>query len=167
MNENKDENSKNYINRIYTITNKHEQKQKINDFKNKMNIVPIKLKLTPEILSRNKTLDSLSKRLDSYGEEISKTNKRHKVSFLDQVSANKNIAQIIYIDDQSSAIDCKKNAEKYSEILRKQQTDISEQKIDKKKEEEVYKIKRPRRSKSFNPNRYVEKADEQCKCIIF
>ena len=51
-----------------------------------MNIVPIKLKLTPEILSRNKTLDSLSKRLDSYGEEISKTNKRHKVSFLDQVS---------------------------------------------------------------------------------
>ena len=166
MNENKDENSKNYINRIYTITNKHEQKQKINDFKNKMNIVPIKLKLTPEILSRNKTLDSLSKRLDSYGEEISKTNKRHKVSFLDQVSANKNIAQIIYIDDQSSAIDCKKNAEKYSEILRNQHTDISEQKIDKKKEE-VYKIKRPRRSKSFNPNRYVEKADEQCKCIIF
>ena len=59
-----------------------------------MNIVPIKLKLTPEILSRNKTLDSLSKRLDSYGEEISKTNKRHKVSFLDQVSANKNIQMI-------------------------------------------------------------------------
>ena len=139
MNENKDENSKNYINRIYTITNKHEQKQKINDFKNKMNIVPIKLKLTPEILSRNKTLDSLSKRLDSYGEEISKTNKRHKVSFLDQVSANKNIAQIIYIDDQSSAIDCKKNAEKYSEILRKQQTDISEQKIDKKKKKKYIK----------------------------
>ena len=115
MNENKEENSKGSINRIYPIIGENEQKQTINDFKNEVNIVPIKLKLSPELLSRNKTnLDSLSKRLDSYGEEISKMNKKHKVSFIDQVSTNKNIAQIIYIDDQSSAQDCKKNAERYS-----------------------------------------------------
>ena len=168
MNENNKENSKDCLNRIYPIISEHEQNKKINDFKNKINIAPIKLKLSPEILSRNKSnLDSLSKRLDSYGEEISKTNKKHKVSFIDQVSGNKNIAQIIYIDDQSSAQDCKKNAEKYNEILRKQQTNISEQKIDKKNEEDMYKIKRPKRAKSLKANRYVEKVNEQCKCIIY
>ena len=168
MNENNEENSKGSINRIYPIIGENEQKQTINDFKNEVNIVPIKLKLSPELLSRNKTnLDSLSKRLDSYGEEISKMNKKHKVSFIDQVSTNKNIAQIIYIDDQSSAQDCKKNAEIYNEILRKQQTNISEQKIDKKNEENMYKIKRPKRSKSHKANRYVEKVNEQCQCIIY
>ena len=161
MNENNEENSKGSINRIYPIIGENEQKQTINDFKNEVNIVPIKLKLSPELLSRNKTnLDSLSKRLDSYGEEISKMNKKHKVSFIDQVSSNKNIAQIIYIDDQSSAQDCKKNAERYNEILRKQQTNISEQKNDKKNEEDMYKIKRPKRSKSHKANRYVEKVSE-------
>ena len=168
MNENNEENSKGSINRIYPIIGENEQKQTINDFKNEVNIVPIKLKLSPELLSRNKTnLDSLSKILDSYGEEISKMNKKHKVSFIDQVSSNKNIAQIIYIDDQSSAQDCKKNAERYNEILRKQQTNISEQKNDKKKEEDMYKIKRPKRSKSHKANRYVEKVNEQCQCIIY
>ena len=169
MIENHQENSKDSLNEIYPIICEHEQKQKISDFKNKINIIPIKLKLSPEILSRNKTnLDSLSKRHDSYGEEISKMNKKHKVSFIDQISANKNIAQIIYIDDQSSAQDCKKNAEKYNEILKKQLTNISEQKINnKKKEQEVYKIKRPKRAKSYKASRYVEKVDEQCKCIIF
>ena len=168
MNENNEENSKGSINRIYPIIGENEQKQTINDFKNEVNIVPIKLKLSPELLSRNKTnLDSLSKRLDSYGEEISKMNKKHKVSFIDQVSSNKNIAQIIYIDDQSSAQDCKKNAEIYNEILRKQQTNISEQKNDRKNEEDMYKIKRPKRSKSHKANRYVEKVNEQCQCIIY
>ena len=168
MNENNEENSKGSINRIYPIIGENEQKQTINDFKNEVNIVPIKLKLSPELLSRNKTnLDSLSKRLDSYGEEISKMNKKHKVSFIDQVSSNKNIAQIIYIDEQTSAQDCKKNAERYNEILRKQQTNISEQKIDKKNEEDMYKIKRPKRSKSHKANRYVEKVNEQCQCVIY
>ena len=168
MNENNEENSKGSINRIYPIIGENEQKQTINDFKNEVNIVPIKLKLSPELLSRNKTnLDSLSKRLDSYGEEISKMNKKHKVSFIDQVSSNKNIAQIIYIDDQSSAQDCKKNAEIYNEILRKQQTNISKQKNDKKNEEDMYKIKRPKRSKSHKANRYVEKVNEQCQCVIY
>ena len=168
MNENNEENSKGSINRIYPIIGENEQKQTINDFKNEVNIVPIKLKLSPELLSRNKTnLDSLSKRLDSYGEEISKMNKKHKVSFIDQVSSNKNIAQIIYIDDQSSAQDCKKNDEIYNEILRKQQTNISEQKNDKKNEENMYKIKRPKRSKSHKANRYVEKVNERCQCVIY
>ena len=168
MNDNHQENPKDSINGIYPIIGEHEQKQKITDFKNKINIIPIKLKLSPEILSRNKTnFDSLTKRHDTYGEEISKMNKKHKISFIDQISANKNIAQIIYIDDQSSAQDCKKNAEKYNEILRKQQTNISEQKINnKKKEQEVYKIKRPKRAKSYKASIYVEKVDEQCKCII-
>ena len=168
MNENNEKNSKGSINRIYPIIGENEQKQTINDFKNEVNIVPIKLKLSPELLSRNKTnLDSLSKRLDSYGEEISKMNKKHKVSFIDQVSTNKNIAQIIYIDDQSSAQDCKKNAERYNEILRKQQTNFSKQKNDKKNEEDMYKIKRPKRSKSHKANRYVEKVNEQCQCVIY
>ena len=39
-------------------------------------------------------------------------------------------------------------------------------KIKKKKNDEIYKIKRPKRSKT-NDKRKVEKVDEQCQCKIF
>ena len=72
-----------------------ETNQKSNETNKKVNIIPIKLKLTQDILSLNKTnIDSATKRRDTFGEEISKLNKKHKVSFIDQVSSNKNLAQI-------------------------------------------------------------------------
>ena len=120
-----------------------------------VNIIPTKL-----------NIEKISKRIDSFGEEISKVNKKHKISFLDQISSGKNIADIIYIDGQSSARDCKINADKYKELFGKKVEDIDKLKTKLKKDKEIYKIKRPKRSKS-NVNRKVEKVEQQCQCNIF
>ena len=120
-----------------------------------VNIIPTKL-----------NIEKISKRIDSFGEEISKVNKKHKVSFLDQISSGKNIADIIYIDGQSSARDSKINADKYKELFGKKVEDIDKLKTKLKKDKEIYKIKRPKRSKS-NVNRKVEKVEQQCQCNIF
>ena len=120
-----------------------------------VNIIPTKL-----------NIEKISKRIDSFGEEISKVNKKHKISFLDQVSSGKNIADIIYIDGQSSARDSKINADKYKELFGKKVEDIDKLKTKLKKDKEIYKIKRPKRSKS-NVNRKVEKVEQQCQCNIF
>ena len=120
-----------------------------------VNIIPTKL-----------NIEKISKRIDSFGEEISKVNKKHKISFLDQKSSGKNIADIIYIDGQSSARDSKINADKYKELFGKKVEDIDKLKTKLKKDKEIYKIKRPKRSKS-NVNRKVEKVEQQCQCNIF
>ena len=120
-----------------------------------VNIIPTKL-----------NIEKISKRIDSFGEEISKVNKKHKISFLDQISSGKNIADIIYIDGQSSARDSKINADKYKELFGKKLEDIDKLKTKLKKDKEIYKIKRPKRSKS-NVNRKVEKVEQQCQCNIF
>ena len=121
----------------------------------KINIIPIKL-----------NLETISKRVDSYGEEISRVNKKHKVRFLDQVSSGKKIADIIFIDGHSSARDSKKNAEKYELLYGKKFEEIDKNKEKLKKDKEIYKIKRPKRSKS-NVDRKVEKVEQQCQCNIF
>ena len=121
----------------------------------KINIIPIKL-----------NLETISKRVDSYGEEISKVNKKHKVSFLDQVSSGKKIADIIFIDRQSSARDSKKNAEKYELLYGKKIEEIDKNKEKMKKNKKIYKIKRPKRSKS-NVDRKIETVEQQCQCNIF
>ena len=120
-----------------------------------VNIIPTKL-----------NIEKISKRIDSFGEEISKVNKKHKISFLDQISSGKKIADIIYIDGQSSARDSKINADKYKELFGKKVEDIDKLKTKLKKDKEIYKIKRPKRSKS-NVNRKVEKVEQQCQCNIF
>ena len=120
-----------------------------------VNIIPTKL-----------NIEKISKRIDSFGEEISKVNKKHKISFLDQISSGKNIADIIYIDGQSSARDSKINADKYKELFGKKLEDIDKLKTKLKKDKEIYKIKRPKRSKS-NVNRKVEKVEQQCQCNFF
>ena len=120
-----------------------------------VNIIPTKL-----------NIEKISKRIDSFGEEISKVNKKHKISFLDQISSGKNIADIIYIDGQSSARDSKISADKYKELFGKKVEDIDKLKTKLKKDKEIYKIKRPKRSKS-NVNRKVEKVEQQCQCNIF
>ena len=120
-----------------------------------VNIIPTKL-----------NIEKISKRIDSFGEEISKVNKKHKISFLDQISSGKNIADIIYIDGQSSARDSKINADKYKELFGKKVEDIDKLKTKLKKDKEIYKIKRPKRSKS-NVNRKVEKVEQQCQCNIY
>ena len=120
-----------------------------------VNIIPTKL-----------NIEKISKRIDSFGEEISKVNKKHKISFLDQISSGKKIADIIYIDGQSSARDSKINADKYKELFGKKVEEIDKLKTKLKKDKEIYKIKRPKRSKS-NVNRKVEKVEQQCQCNIF
>ena len=120
-----------------------------------VNIIPTKL-----------NIEKISKRIDSFGEEISKVNKKHKVSFLDQISSGKKIADIIYIDGQSSARDSKINADKYKELFGKKVEEIDKLKTKLKKDKEIYKIKRPKKSKS-NVNRKVEKVEQQCQCNIF
>ena len=120
-----------------------------------VNIIPTKL-----------NIEKISKRIDSFGEEISKVNKKHKISFLDQISSGKNIADIIYIDGQSSARDSKINADKYKELFGKKVEEIDKLKTKLKKDKKIYKIKRPKRSKS-NVNRKVEKVEQQCQCNIF
>ena len=118
------------------------------------------------IISTKLNIEKISKRIDSFGEEISKVNKKHKISFLDQISSGKNIADIIYIDGQSSARDSKINADKYKELFGKKVEDIDKLKTKLEKGKEIYKIKRPKRSKS-NVNRKVEKVEQQCQCNIF
>ena len=165
MLESPEESDKDSQNKINTII--AEKKSKSNGALKKLNIIPIKLNLIPENLSRKKTnLDSLSKRKDSNGEEISKSNKKHRVNFIDQISSGKNFAQIIYIDDQASPRDSKKNAEIYEKLLRKKDVEKNKQNVDGKKDEEIYKIKRPKRSK-INAIRKVETVDEKCRCNIF
>ena len=111
--------------------------------------------------------------MDSYGQEISKITKKHKVSFIDQVQSKKDIAQIIYINDQASLKDDKIDINKCLDILRKRSTNVSEffRKENQEKNEaeaETYKIKRPKNSK-FKKRRtkMKDKIDEHCTCIIF
>ena len=119
-------------------------------------------------ISINKNNNEKSIRVDSYGQEISKTKKKHRVSFIDQVQSKKEIAQIIYINDQASLKDDKIDINKCLNILRKQSTNVSEfyRRENKEKNEiETYKIKRPKSSSS--KKRKKDKIDEQCICIIF
>ena len=111
--------------------------------------------------------------MDSYGQEISKITKKHKVSFIDQVQSKKDIAQIIYINDQASLKDDKIDINKCLDILRKRSTNVSEffRKENQEKNEaeaETYKIKRPKNSK-FKKRRtkMKDKIDEHCTCTIF
>ena len=99
-------------------------------------------------------------------QENSKIKKKKRVSFIDQIQSKKEIAQIIYINDRASLNDDKINSNKYIEQFRKQNTNITESnKAQKQKTEEVYKIKRPK--KSLFSKRKVDKIDEHCTCAIF
>ena len=109
-------------------------------------------------------------RLDYYGQEISKNNKKHRISFIDQIQSKKEIAQIIYISsDQASIKEDRIDANKCFEILRKQSTSITEfTRKENQNEAETYKIKRP---KSANGNRKLKRKkdekEEKCGCKIF
>ncbi len=106
-------------------------------------------------------------RIDYYGQEISKNNKKHKISFIDQIQSKKNLAQIIYINDQVSLKDDKNNTNNYLDNLRKQSTNITDNyRKENKNEIETYKIKRPK-SSSKKIKRKKDKIKEQCGCIIF
>ena len=109
-------------------------------------------------------------RLDYYGQEILKNNKKHKISFIDQIHSKKNLAQVIYINDQVSLNDDKMNTNKYLanlDNLRKQSTNITDFSRQKKQTEiDTYKIKRPK-SATKKEKRKIDKTKEQCGCIIF
>ena len=138
-----------------TLDNKLEELKNIEDNNNK--------------LSNIKNNNGTNIRVDFYGQEISKIKKKHKVSFIDQVQSKKEIAQIIYINDQASLKDDKIDINKCYDILRKQSTNVGElfrRESQEKNETETYKIKRPKNS-SLKKRKTKDKIDEQCKCIIF
>ena len=137
------------------------------------NTLDNKLEELKKLKDNNKNYNEKIIRMDSYGQEISKITKKHKVSFIDQVQSKKDIAQIIYINDQASLKDDKIDINKFLDILRKKSTNVSEffRKENQEKNEaeaETYKIKRPKNSK-FKKRRtkMKDKIDEHCTCIIF
>ena len=110
-------------------------------------------------------------RLDYYGHEISKNNKKHRISFIDQIESKKEIAQIIYFNnEQSSLKEDKIDTNKYFQILRKQSTNISEftkKENQNQNEAETYKIKRPKSSNGSRKfKRKKDEKEENCSCQI-
>ena len=115
------------------------------------------MKLSPSINDNNGSI--------KFGQENSKIKKKKRVSFIDQIQSKKEIAQIIYINDRASLNDDKINPNIYKEQFRKQTTNITEStKNQNQNNEEVYKIKRPK--KSLFSKRKIDKIDEHCTCII-
>ena len=94
---------------------------------------------------------------------IESNKKKKRVSFIDQIQSKKEIAQIIYINDKVSLNQDKKDTPKYLEQYRKQGTNISDSS---KKDDNIYKIKRPKKSlfKKINKD---DSVNEQCTCNIF
>ena len=144
-----------------------------NDLKQNEFIEKIYIQKKEQLTNNNKTNDNNKKsnnnngiRIDYYGQEILKNNKKHKVSFIDQIHSKKDIAQIIYINDQVSLKDDRVDTNKYFEILRKQSTNITEFSRKEKKDAETYKIKRPK-SASQKLKRKKNESKEECGCRIF
>ena len=104
--------------------------------------------------------------LIKFDSDDSKRKKKKRVSFIDQIQAKKDIAQIIYINERASLNDDKIDSNKYLEQLRKQSTNNNDYHIkDNQNNVEMYKIKRPK--KSLFSKRKVDKTTEQCNCILF
>ena len=111
-----------------------------------------------------------AKRLDYYGHEISKNNKKHRISFIDQIQSKKEIAQIIYINNEQESLKGDKiDTNKCFEILRKQSTNITEfTRKENQNETETYKIKRPKNSNETRKmKREKKEIEEKCGCQIF
>ena len=118
----------------------------------------------------NSTNNNGGIRLDYYGQEISKNNKKHRISFIDQIQSKKEIAQIIYINsDQASVKEDRIEANKCFEILRKQSTNITEfTRKENQNEAGTYKIKRPKSSNGYRKfKRIKNEEEEKCGCNIF
>ena len=108
-------------------------------------------------------------RLDYYGQEISKKYKKHRISFIDQIQSKKEIAQIIYINNEYASL--KKDVmdtNKYFGILRKQITNITEfTRKENQNEDVTYKIKRPKSSNGSRKfKRKKNEKEEKCGCQI-
>ena len=173
MQENSEEN--NNQNNLNTKNNSNINKS-LNDLNNKEILLSINNNSNKNKNDTNNTNNTNNNnnnggiRLDYYGQEISKNNKKHRISFIDQIQSKKEIAQIIYISsDQASIKEDRIDANKCFEILRKQSTSITEfTRKENQNEAETYKIKRP---KSANGNRKFKRKkdekEEKCGCKIF
>ena len=170
MQENSAEN--NNQNNLNTKNNSNINKS-LNDLNNKEILLSINNNSNKNKNNTNNTNNNNNNggiRLDYYGQEISKNNKKHRISFIDQIQSKKEIAQIIYISsDQASIKEDIIDANKCFEILRKQSTSITEfTRKENQNEAETYKIKRP---KSANGNRKFKRKkdekEEKCGCKIF
>ena len=121
---------------------------------------------SPKIIEKND--------IESSKNTINSNKKKKKVSFIDQLQNKADIAQIIYINDKVSLDEDKVNSNKYLALYRKQSTNITDRNnknnnfniINNNNSEEIYKIKRPKKS-LFNKGRKEEKIKEQCTCVIF
>ena len=120
-----------------------------------------------EIINSNNNYNNNNEN-NIYDNENPKNKKKKKVSFIDEVNNERDIAQIIYINDQVPLKEDKVDINKCFEILRKQSTNISEffRRENLNNETQTYKIKRPRKS-HFKQKRKNDKINQQCTCTIF
>jgi hypothetical protein len=143
----------------------------INDLNNKEIVLQFNNNSNKNINNNtNNNNNNGAKRLDYYGQEISKNNKKHRISFIEQIQSKKEIAQIIYINNEQESLKGDKiDTNKCFEILRKQSTNITEfTRKENQNETETYKIKRPKNSNgSRKMKREKKEIEEKCGCQIF
>ena len=125
---------------------------------------------TDSTISKNHLINPLiNKNNDSIksDKENIKNIKKKKVNFIDQIEVEKDIAQIIFINDKASLDEDKINSSKYIEQYRKQRTALSVSEQKKTNNTEIYRIKRPKKVKFLFYKRKIETINEQCTCFIF
>ena len=110
--------------------------------------------------SENRKYYSIN-RTPSYNNNTIENKKKKKVSFIDQIHAKKDLAEIIFINDKVSLKDDKLDSNKYLEEYKRRNNDFNNK--EKTNNIETYKIKRPKRSSSFS-KRKKETIDENCSC---
>ena len=152
------------------LNNKTNFNKLLNDSNNKEIVLQFNNNSNKNINNNtNNNNNNGAKRLDYYGQEISKNNKKHRIS-LDQIQSKKEIAQIIYINNEQESLKGDKiDTNKCFEILRKQSTNITEfTRKENQNETETYKIKRPKNSNgSRKMKREKKEIEEKCGCQIF
>ena len=144
------------------LNNKTNFNKLLNDSNNKEIVLQFNNNSNKNINNNtNNNNNNGAKRLDYYGQEISKNNKKHRIS-LDQIQSKKEIAQIIYINNEQESLKGDKiDTNKCFEILRKQSTNITEfTRKENQNETETYKIKRKMK-------REKKEIEEKCGCQIF
>ena len=110
--------------------------------------------------SENRKYYSIN-RTPSYNNNTIEIKKKKKVSFIDQIHAKKDLAEIIFINDKVSLKDDKLDSNKYLEEYKRRNNDFNNK--EKTNNIETYKIKRPKRSSSFS-KRKKETVDEHYTC---
>ena len=121
---------------------------------NSMNLTPSKI---------------VSNELTNNENESIKSKKMKRVSFIDQIQSNKEIAEIIYINRKDSLKEDKKNDNNNVIVKSNDKEEKSYNYSNNNSNSNniyTYRIKRPKKSSLFAKKK-VERVDERCGCLIF